>query len=324
MKSSPFSLKALEVFSALAKTGSVQSAARETGLSIGTASHHLSKLEGSLGTALFDHTRRPLRVTPTGAVFQRNVDAALQLIRKAEIEAQSGSLPDTRRLAVALIEDFDTEIAPELARMLSSAMPQCRFRHLTRASHEILELLRNGAIDIGIASRPADVPAELIEMPLLRDPFVIALPASSKLEADDVFEAHADLPFLRYSANQIMATQIEQHLRRLRRSLPAQHEFDSNQTLMAVIANGGGWAITTPTNFMRARVMHSMIRLAPFPGKGFSRTISAFTSELSDTSATRAVAETLRRLIEMRAVKPCTEALPWLQNGFRVLTQENL
>ncbi|MEM8776666.1 MAG: LysR family transcriptional regulator [Pseudomonadota bacterium] len=323
MKPSEFSLKSLEVFSALAKTGSVQTAARETELSIGTASHHLRKLESCIGTPLFDHAHRPLRVTPAGAVFQQSIDQALQLIRKAETEAKSGTVPGTRRLSLALIEDFDTEIAPELARLLNSAMPRCQFRHLTRASHDILQMLRDRSIDIGVASRPNDVPADLVETPILRDPFVVALPASSELDAKNLFQNASELPFLRYSANQIMAAQIEQQLRRLRKPLPAQHEFDSNQTLMALVANGTGWTITTPTNFMRARVLHRDIKLEPFPGKDFSRTISAFTTELSDLGATRAVTETLRRLIENRAVKPCTENLPWLKKSFRVLSEHD-
>lgn len=322
MKPSRLSLKWLDVFLHVARTGSLQAAADETGLSISTVSHHLRSLEAALGTALFDHARRPMRVTPTGAVFQRHIDEALRLIRKAEAEAQSGSLSETRHLSLALIEDFDSEIGPELARILTAAMPRCRFRHLTRPSHDILDLLRAQEIEIGIAARPQFDPADLVEIPLLRDPFVLALPASVEFSGEDVFAGRTALPLLRYSRNQIMASQIEQQLRRLKVSLPDQFEFDSNQSIMRLVAEGDGWAITTPTNYIRAHRFQRQIRLAPFPGKGFARYISVFTTDLADETVAQTVTETMRRLIQTRAIEPAVEGLPWLADQFRLLSDD--
>ena len=43
-----------------------------------------------------------------------------------------------------------------------------------------------------------------------------------------------------------LAAQIEAQLRRLKITLPDRHAFDSNLTLMRLVADGAGWAITTP------------------------------------------------------------------------------
>lgn len=322
MKPSHLSLKGLDLFLAISRTGSVQAAADEAGLSVSTVSHHLRQLERSLGTALVDHAHRPLRVTPAGAIFQRDIEAAMRLIHKAEAAVQTGDLSETLQLGLAMVEDFDTEIAPELARLLTGAMPRCRFRHLTRPSHEILDLLRRQSIEIGIAARPQFDPPDLIETPVLRDPFVLALPASAPHTPDDYLAGATPLPFLRYSANQIMATQIEAHLRRIKRPLPDQHEFESNQTLMRLVAEGEGWAITTPMNYLRAQRFHRQIELAPFPAKGFARTLSVFTTDLTDTQVAHTVSETFRRLVETRAVAPAVEAMPWLTDLFRLLPDD--
>ena len=319
MKPSTLSLKWLELFLLTARSGSVRGAADAAGLSVSTVSHHLRSLETALGTPLFDHARRPMRVTPAGAVFQARVDEALRLIRKAEAEVQARGLAEIRQLSVALIEDFDTEIAPELARMLTTAMPKCRFHHLTRTSHGILDLLRKQEIDIGIAARPQFDPADLVEYPLLRDPFVLALPGPLKTPPEDLISGVSGLPLLRYSADQIMATQIEQHLRRLKLSIPGHFEFDSNQTILQLVAEGDCWAITTPANYLRAQRVHRQVRLAPFPGKGFARYISVFTTEMTDTAAARTVSETMRRLLETRALAPVHETMPWLTDLFRLL-----
>ena len=69
MNMSQISLKWLEVFHLMACHGSVQVAAREAGLSISTVSHHLRSLEAQLGVTLLNHARRPMTLTPVGAVF---------------------------------------------------------------------------------------------------------------------------------------------------------------------------------------------------------------------------------------------------------------
>lgn len=318
MKKSQLSLKWLEVFSIIARSGSVQVAADESGLSVSTVSHHLRRLEDRLGVNLFDHSRRPMRITPAGAVFHRHIEEALRLIKKAEVEIQSTSLGDIRDLSLAVVEDFDSEIAPELTRILATSMPNCRFRILTRPSHEILALLRDQEIDIGIATRPQFDQADLLEYPLLRDPFVLAVPARLAFPPDDYLQGATGLPLLRYSRDQIIGAQVEAQLRRLRFSVPQQFEIESNQTIINMVAAGDGWAITTPTNFIRARRFHGQVNLVPFPGKGFARYLSVFTTEIYSSSIAETVAETMRQLIQSHAVDPSVHRLPWLADQFQI------
>jgi DNA-binding transcriptional LysR family regulator len=67
MSVSKLPLEALEAFEATARTGSSARAAGGVGLPISAASHHLSRLEASLGTALLDRTRRPTASTRSSA-----------------------------------------------------------------------------------------------------------------------------------------------------------------------------------------------------------------------------------------------------------------
>lgn len=321
MKKSQLSLKWLEVFQLVARSGSLQTAAEQAGLSISTVSHHLSKLEDTLGAPLFDHGRRPMPVTPAGAAFLRNVDEAMRLLHRAEIDARSGPMSEVRHLTLALVEDFDSEIAPELARILLTHMPSCTFRHLTRPSHDILTLLRDQDVDIGVATQPQFAKAGLTETPLLRDPFVLAVPLNTSTAPEDYLSGASDLPFLRYSQSQIIGTMIEAQLRRLRISLPNRFEFESNQSIMNMVAEGCGWAISTPACYARARRFHRQMRLVPFPGKGFSRTLSVFTPEIHDHAATATVVATLRQLIQTRAIDPAISQLPWLHGQFCLLSE---
>lgn len=323
MKRSQLSLKWLEVFQLAARSGTIQSAAHETGLSVSTVSHHIRSLEDSLGVTLLDHFRRPMTLTPAGIVFLRNIEEALRLIRKAEVEAKSGVLSQTRDLTLALIEDFDSEIAPELIRVLATSMPDCAFRHFTRPSHEILDLLRSRDVDLGIATRPQFDSHDLVEYPLVRDPFVLAVPAGREIATDTLLTGRSPLPFLRYSRSQIIGAMIESQLRRLRISLANKFEFESNQSLLGLVAEGDGWTITTPLNYMRARRFQPQITLLPFPGKGFGRTISLFATDIHPRDVAITISQTVSRMIRSRALSPSLDRHPWLRDQFTLPADRN-
>ena len=92
MQRKALSLRGLEIFQLVAKSGSVGKVAAETGLSISTVSHHLRSVEESLGVSLLNHARRPMVLTPAGSTFARYVEDGLRLIRRGEIELTSGDL----------------------------------------------------------------------------------------------------------------------------------------------------------------------------------------------------------------------------------------
>jgi len=68
-KKKDLNLKTLELFQICAEKGSLNAVSNDTGLSISTVSHHLRGLEEYLGVALFDHSRRPMILTPKGQLF---------------------------------------------------------------------------------------------------------------------------------------------------------------------------------------------------------------------------------------------------------------
>ncbi|TMV08471.1 LysR family transcriptional regulator [Ruegeria sediminis] len=321
MKRTNLSLRWLEVFQLVAKSGSVRKVASDTGLSVSTVSHHLRSLEENLGVSLLDHSRRPMVVTPAGAIFLRYVTEGLHLIRRGETELTSGNLEEVRELRLGIVDDFDSEVAPELAQFLAQAMPKCTFKHHTRPSHEIIQLLLEHKLDVGVATRPVNDVPELQEYPLLRDPLVLAVPASSTVTPEDFLAGGSGLPFLRYSRNQIIGNLIEAHLRRIKAVLPNRFELESNQSIFGMIAEGSGWAVTTPGSYVRAKRFHDRVALRQFPGKGFVRTLSLFTTEVYPQSMAEIIAGTMRRLITRHFVEPVTREFAWLSTDFRPLSK---
>lgn len=312
------SLRWLEVFQLCARSGSLSKTAEETGLSISTVSHHLRSLEEYLGVELFNHTRRPMVLTPKGHVFLRDIDIALKTIRKAKAEASAGNLAEASYLRLGTIEDLESDVIPDLAVYLSGRMPDCDFLYHTDTSHEIIGMLRDRELDLGIASPPPERLADLQDRPLLRDPFVLVLPAEADQSESEVLTEQSRLPFLRFSGDLIIARQIEAQLRRAGLSLPHKFECGSHQTLMAMVAAKAGWTITTPLLFSRARRFQPRLRMLPFPGKRFARTLSLITTPDCSRSVLNIVDARLRLALQTQVIAPLLENAPWLKDQFRL------
>ena len=314
------SLKWLELFQICARKGSLRAASEESGLTISTISHHIRKLEDHLGVDLFNHSRRPMVLTPKGRVFLRNIDDALLSIRKAKAEASAGNISEASYLRLGTIEDFDSDITPELAVFLSEAMPSCDFVYLTDSSHAVIEMLRNRQLDLGITATPGEKLGELQDRPLLRDPFVVVLPRHCEQSLSDIVENRTNLPFLRFSSNLMIARQIESQLRRIGVKSPHAFECSNSQTLMAMVAAGAGWTITTPLLFSRAKRFQPRLKMHRFPGKRFARTLALVATPDCSRSMIELVDNKIRGLIDDHAISPTHRSTPWLADSFMLLS----
>ena len=114
---------------------------------------------------------------------------------------------------------------------------------------------------------------------------------------------------------------MKAQLRRLKITLPHRFEINSNQTMMAMVASGAGWAITTPLCYFRARRFHGQVTLHPFPDKRFSRYISLLATPECSESMIDVVNDALRNLIEEHALQPARISTPWLDDQFALLGQ---
>lgn len=312
------SLKWLELFQTCARKGSLQAGAEEAGISVSTASHHIRSLEDHLGVELFNHTKRPMVLTAKGQMFLRNIDEAMLSIRKAIAEASAGNTSDASYLRVGAIEDLDSDIIPELAVHLSTQMPKCDFSYLTDDSRDIIDMLRNRQLDIGIVTDPGERLGDLLDRPLLRDPFVMVVPQGCKLSSEDLVTANASLPYLRFSNNLIIGRQVESQLRRMGMSLRHRFESSSNHTLMAMVGSGAGWAVTTPLLFWRVKRLQPKLEMRRFPGKRFARNVAIVSTPDCSLAVRDLVDGSLRRMISEQAIEPLHQQMPWLKGNFEL------
>lgn len=312
------SLRALEVFEEIARTGSLQTAAGNLGLSAPAASQQIRKLEAALGQTLVDHDHRPLTLTRAGRVYLAHAHDALAQLRRGSTALWLLDMAKLRRLRLGIIDDFDTDVTPKLVVGLAKVLTQCDLSLQTAPSNWIFECLANHSLDVGIAARPLDLPQGVSEMRLLRDPFVLVVPRGYLDQAPVSLDELGALPFLRYDRTHLMGRQIATQLTRLKLHPVGKVELDSNQAIFGLIAAGAGWAISTPLGFMRARQFQSRIDVYPLPFAGFWRTISLCHADDWADETAAVIASLLQGILQTEMIDPAIQALPWLSDILRI------
>ncbi|SLN29359.1 Hydrogen peroxide-inducible genes activator [Falsiruegeria litorea R37] len=312
-------LRGLEVFEALAKTGSVAQASELTGLSQPAVSQQLRNLEKALGTDLVDHGKRPMVVTPAGRSFLARTEAVLSELRLAQSELTVMDLTHLSTLSIGLIDDFDNDLTPRLVTILADSLTKCRFKLITAPSHEISEAMQQQRLHIAVAATTGEMLDGVVEYPLVRDPFLLVAPKGHVPEGADIMAALQGLPLLRYAREQLISRQIEAHLARQKLIFEERFEIGSHLALIAMVARRVGWSVTTPLGYMRAARFHDQIDAFPLPFASFSRTISLFAGADWADRVPRDVAQTMRRLVQSQMIDPAVAKLPWLNTQLRVI-----
>ncbi len=310
-------LRGLEVFECLARTGSVAATAEQLQMSAPAVSQQLKNLSQALGTELVDHSRRPMTLTPAGRVFLDRAETALQALRIGHRDLTTLDLSDLSALSLGVIEDFENEVTPLLAARLAETMRQCAFRLQTGPSHDLQAQIARRDLDIAICAAAETAPSGTRAYPLLEDPYILTVPRGTDMSGG--LAGLAGLAFLRRDPDQVMGQQIERYLSRAGLRLPQRFELDSNQSISALVANGSGWTITTPLSLLRAARFADAIDAHPLPGDPVARRIVLYATDDWTADIPDQIAVVARALIEEHFARPGLAAMPWLGDSFRVL-----
>jgi DNA-binding transcriptional LysR family regulator len=259
-----------------------------------------------------------MRLTPAGRQFLSRIEPALAQIRQAEAEVARIDLSRIAELRLGIIDDFDADLTPEFVSGMARQLQGCGFRLATGLSHEIAAMLAEGQLDIGILSSPEGGLPGLAEHPILHDPLILALPAGTALRSDGMPDPAAGLPFLRYDRRQVLGRLIEGVIEARRLVLPNRFELSSNPALLALVAAGTGWTITTALSAVRARRQGWNLDLRPLPAPAVSRTVSLFCADGRMAREAEEIAGTFRRLVHVGMVAPSRTEIDWLGDALRV------
>jgi len=240
----PFTFRAAQIFVAVVEAQSVTRAAHRLGMAPSSVSQQLSSLEAALGTKLIERSARQFRLTRAGGVFLPAAKALLDDVSAVKAHLVMADQAPPMSVRIASLEELDaTVVAPWLLR-LRARFPNVTTTLSSGASHENHDALASRAVDLTLAVDTVAQVDWVEQHPILRDPFVLV--TARGVPADAILSR----PFVRYGSALQIGRQIEAQLRRSGVQPAKGFEFSTNQALMAMTSELGGWAVTTALAFL--------------------------------------------------------------------------
>ncbi len=237
-------LRHLLALEAVAREGSFGKAAVSLGYTQSAVSQQIAMLERIVGQRLIERPGgpRPVSLTEAGRLLLTHAEAIAARLAAAQADLNALGDGEAGALRVGVFQSVGQRILPELMRRYMEAWPKVEVALTESADDtELLGLVERGGLDLTFADLPlVDGPFESVE--LLRDPYVLVVPAESELADRGVAPplreiAELDLIGHKYCRSLI---QLEAVFRR-----PLQYVFrsDHNQTVQALVAAGVGVAL---------------------------------------------------------------------------------
>ncbi len=237
-------LRHLLALEAVAREGSFGKAATSLGYTQSAVSQQIAMLERIVGQRLVERPGgpRPVSLTEAGRLLLTHAQAIAARLAAAQADLSAFGNGEAGTLRVGVFQSVGQRILPEVMRRFFEAWPKVDVTLTESADDtELLALVERGDLDLAFADLPLiEGPFEAVE--LLRDPYVLVVPAESDLAANGAappLREIAELDLIGHKHCRSL-TNLEAVFRR-----PLRYVFqsDHNQTVQALVAAGVGLAL---------------------------------------------------------------------------------
>ncbi|WP_186766502.1 LysR family transcriptional regulator [Puniceibacterium confluentis] len=175
-------LNQLRYFVAVAEELNFRRAARRLNMTQPPLSRHIALLEHTVGTPLFDRTKRSVRLTPAGRRLLIDASDILTRTESAVLSAREAAKGRAGMIQLGFIPSACVDIIPRIARRITMEMPEVDLHLREVMTFEATESLGVGSLDLGIIRLPRFGSGLPIEK-LCSEPFVLIAPRGHPLLA---------------------------------------------------------------------------------------------------------------------------------------------
>lgn len=204
-------IRQLQTVIAVADTGSLAAAASVVNITPSAVSQQIQTLEGELGVALFDRTKRPLQLNAKGEEFVRAARVIVQTMTETRMIISGGRTAGV--LNFGAIRTVSTHLVPEAFVEMRARFPELTFEMTVGMSEGLVANVAAGRLDAALVAEHVGIPTGLVWSPILTEPLVIIAPPGN--EGRSEISLLRDLPFIRYATSVPLARQIATELSRL-------------------------------------------------------------------------------------------------------------
>ncbi|WP_328958519.1 LysR family transcriptional regulator [Kitasatospora purpeofusca] len=174
----------LDVFRTTARLGSFTAAGEQLGFTQSAISRQIATLEGEFGVQLFDRLARGVRLTEHGRTLLPHAEALLERLDGTHRDLAALTGLGLGRLRMGAFDSANAALVPAALAAFRTAHPGIGISLAEGLSAQLLDRLRDGAIDLAVVAAYPGHPydTELFDLrPLAEDPVLVALPPDHPL-----------------------------------------------------------------------------------------------------------------------------------------------
>ncbi len=298
----------LEVFVAVIQEKGMTPAAKRLGMTQSAVSQTITAIETGLGTQLIDRAVRPAHLTLFGASFY---DRAVEMLHRARELEHLVDMQQHARLAqlrIGMVDSFASTAGPTLLREMASLA--ARWSVVSGVHQTAIRSLVDQRVDMVLTNDDTASDPALLELTVLREPFVIVAPKGADTGAGGVAEIAARLPLVRYSSGGFLSQQVASYLRQNDLAPPQAYEFDTSDAVLAMVRSGLGWTITTPLCILKASPAVDALKFLPLD-RAPTRTLRVIAYKDEHAALWERVATATRTILKRDWLPAMKRIAPW-------------
>ncbi|ALN17164.1 LysR family transcriptional regulator [Ectopseudomonas mendocina] len=230
-------LRELKTFVTVARHGTFAAAGQRVGLTQSAVSAQMRVLEQNLGVRLFDRSGRSAVLSAGGRHALPLAEQILGLY--AQMAVPTALAEWQGELKIGAIATVQTGLLPEALVRFRTQAARVELKLVPGVSLDLLGQVDAGELDLAVLIRPPfELPKELMQVPLAREPFVLIVPPG--LPGDDPLQLLREQPFVRYDRRSFGGRQVERFLREQRLTPREALELDELEAIVRMVECGLG------------------------------------------------------------------------------------
>lgn len=254
-------LTQLEMFNAVAETGSITAAARKVHRVPSNLTTRLRQLEDDLGVALFIRENQRLRLAPAGYSFLEYSKKILALVSEAR-SVVSGDEPQGI-FSLGSLESTAAVRIPSVLADYNQRYPRIQFDLVTGPSGTMIDGVLEGTLSAAFVDGPVLHPS-LEGQPVYREEMMLVAPVGHKnvarardINGASIYAFRANCSYRRHFESWFNAD----------RATPGKiHEMESYHGMLACVIAGAGLALM-PRSMLESMPGHHQVQAWPLAEK---------------------------------------------------------
>ncbi|WP_158746301.1 LysR family transcriptional regulator [Acidisphaera sp. L21] len=263
------SARALEVFVAVARTGSMSAAAQHLGLTQPAVSQFIGQMERALDVQLFDRSRRPPVLTLKGAALLEPARALVNGIERFDNALRWSTSEQLPLLRIGMLNSFAEAIGPAVLSRLRSMAAQLTVESGFNATRA--RAVADREFDFVVTSDESPPLPGVTIVPIMTEPFLIVAPPDYAENPQALKPLSETLDLIRFGRDPFMNSRFDQTLRSWGITPRRRYHMDTHAAVLAMVAAGFGWTIMPPLAVYRAIARGERFAIAPYPDPSMKR-----------------------------------------------------